>query len=54
MPNGDYLAFAAGFDARGLWLGLITGLTVAAVLLLRRFYLESRGEIESSVYAYGR
>ena len=26
----------------------------AAQNLLRRFYLESRGEIESSVYAYGR
>ena len=42
LPLAAYLAFVAGFGARGLWLGLIAGLTLAAVLLLRRFYLMGR------------
>ena len=38
LPLAAYLAFTIGLDARGLWAGLICGLTVAAVLMLRRFY----------------
>ncbi|MEO8672009.1 MAG: MATE family efflux transporter [Tahibacter sp.] len=37
MPVGYLLAFAAGFGARGMWMGLIAGLACAAVLLFLRF-----------------
>lgn len=37
MPVGWFLAFRAGFGARGMWIGLIAGLSVAAVLLFLRF-----------------
>ncbi|HEY2395442.1 MAG TPA: MATE family efflux transporter [Rudaea sp.] len=37
MPVGWGLAFHAGFGARGMWMGLIAGLTVAAGLLFLRF-----------------
>lgn len=37
MPVGVWLATRAGLQAPGMWIGLIAGLTVAAVLLCRRF-----------------
>jgi MATE family, multidrug efflux pump len=37
MPVGWWLAFRAGFGARGMWMGLIAGLTTAAILLYLRF-----------------
>lgn len=37
MPVGLLLAFWAGLEARGMWLGLVAGLSVAAVLLTWRF-----------------
>ncbi|HEX6832723.1 MAG TPA: MATE family efflux transporter [Rudaea sp.] len=37
MPIGWWLTFRAGFGARGMWMGLIAGLTVAAALLFFRF-----------------
>lgn len=37
MPVGWYLAFPRDLGARGMWMGLIAGLTVAAVVLLARF-----------------
>lgn len=42
LPLGWTLGFGAGFGARGMWTGLIAGLTVAAVLLSRRFLRLSR------------
>ena len=38
MPVGWWLAFGQGFGARGMWIGLIAGLSVAAVLLFVRFW----------------
>lgn len=38
FPLGWGLAFAAGLGARGLWMGLIAGLTAAAALLAVRFH----------------
>lgn len=38
LPVSYLLAFTLGFGAIGLWLGLVIGLAVAAVLLLWRFW----------------
>jgi MATE family multidrug resistance protein len=38
MPVGWWLAFHQGFGARGMWMGLIAGLSVAALLLFVRFW----------------
>lgn len=38
MPVGLGLAFWAGMAARGMWIGLLAGLSVAAVLLAWRFH----------------
>ena len=38
MPVGWWLAFRQELGARGMWMGLIAGLSVAAVLLLGRFW----------------
>lgn len=38
MPTSYLLAFTLGYGAIGLWLGLVIGLAVAAVLLLWRFW----------------
>ena len=42
MPVGAGLGLALGWGAPGMWLGLTAGLSVAAVLLLRRFLRSSR------------
>ncbi|KAG9609015.1 hypothetical protein KCV01_g4081, partial [Aureobasidium melanogenum] len=41
MPVGWYLAFPHGLGARGMWMGLIAGLSVAAILLFARFWRSS-------------
>ncbi len=38
LPTGWALAFKAGWGAGGLWLGLLSGLFCAAVLLMARFW----------------
>jgi len=42
MPVGWWLCFSQGLGARGMWMGLIAGLTAAAVLLFWRFASLSR------------
>lgn len=42
MPVGWWLAFHAGLGARGMWMGLIAGLSMAAVLLTTRFWRLAR------------
>jgi len=32
------LAFGLGWGGEGLWLGLVVGLSLAAILLMRRFW----------------
>jgi MATE family multidrug resistance protein len=44
MPTGAWLAFGAGHGVRGMWIGMIAGLTAAAVLLLARWVTQTRGE----------
>ena len=43
MPLGWWLGFPCGLGARGVWMGLIAGLTGAAFLLFLRFNTLSRG-----------
>jgi multidrug resistance protein, MATE family len=38
MPVGWWLAFRHGYGARGMWMGLVAGLSVAAVMLFVRFW----------------
>jgi multidrug resistance protein, MATE family len=38
LPGGYYLAFHAGMDAVGIWIGLWAGLTMSGILLTLRFY----------------
>ncbi len=38
IPAGYLLAFRVGFGAAGIWLGLVIGLTLAATLLMARFW----------------
>jgi len=52
VPMGYHLCFSRGLGARGLWMGLIGGLTVAALLLTVRFWrlawrLEFKTEAEA-------
>ena len=42
MPVGWWLTFRRNFGASGMWVGLIAGLSVAAVLLFTRFAVRSR------------
>lgn len=44
MPTGAWLAFGAGLGVRGMWFGMIAGLTAAAVLLFARWVTQTRGE----------
>jgi MATE family multidrug resistance protein len=45
MPAGLWLAFRAGYGARGMWIGLIAGLSVAAALLSLRFWRVARRDL---------
>jgi MATE family multidrug resistance protein len=38
LPLGYVLGFTFGMNIQGIWLGLLTGLTVSAILLTIRFY----------------
>lgn len=44
MPIGVWLAFGAGHGVRGMWVGMIAGLTAAAVLLFARWVRQTRGD----------
>ncbi len=44
MPVGWWLTFHHGLGARGMWMGLAAGLSVAAVMLFTRFWRSAHGE----------
>ena len=46
MPLGYTLGIAMGGGARSMWIGIIFGLTTAAILLNTRFYLVTRRFIQ--------
>jgi MATE family multidrug resistance protein len=41
VPVGWWLAFPHDMGARGMWMGLIAGLSMAAILLFLRFWRSS-------------
>jgi MATE family multidrug resistance protein len=45
LPFALWLAFRAGLGAQGLWLGLLVGLVLVAILLLWRFVVVTKGKI---------
>jgi len=45
MPIGWYLAFPQNWQAPGMWVGMIVGLSAAAVLLFSRFFILSRRHV---------
>lgn len=45
IPASYLLAFRAGLGGVGLWLGLVVGLTVAATLLMTRFWVTARSAV---------
>jgi MATE family multidrug resistance protein len=51
MPVGWWLAFPHGFGARGMWMGLIAGLSMAALLLSWRFWKLARGPLPGTAGA---
>jgi MATE family multidrug resistance protein len=46
LPAGYLLAFPLGMGAAGIWIGLVAGLTLAAVLMSHRFWTRSWFEPE--------
>ncbi|MCC6719235.1 MAG: MATE family efflux transporter [Acetobacteraceae bacterium] len=49
MPTGWLLTFAGGMGIGGMWMGLIAGLSTAAVLLALRFHLRTRRRVAGLV-----
>lgn len=45
MPVGWWLAFRLDYGARGMWMGLIAGLSMAAILLSTRFWRLARSPL---------
>lgn len=55
MPVGWWLAFSHGWGARGMWTGLIVGLSMAAILLFTRLVRTlASGRWERAVPAHAR
>lgn len=48
MTLGYYLTFNYGLGARGMWVGMIGGLSAAAILLVTRFYRTSTRLIQAA------
>jgi MATE family multidrug resistance protein len=48
LPLGYLLAFKLGFAEKGIWIGLLIGLTLTAGMLLYRFNRLSKKKINAS------
>ncbi len=57
LPISYVLAFPLGMDVQGIWIGLLAGLTVSAILLTYRFYNKlsriNLNEIEPEMSVHG-
>lgn len=51
LPLGYFLAFELGMAEKGIWYGLLIGLSITAVLLFYRFHALSKRRIEESLTA---
>jgi MATE family multidrug resistance protein len=49
LPLGYFLAFELGMAEKGIWYGLLIGLSITAVLLFYRFHVLSKRRIESGL-----
>ncbi|MEX2565217.1 MAG: MATE family efflux transporter [Cyclobacteriaceae bacterium] len=49
LPLGYILAFWFGFNELGIWIGLLTGLTLTAILLIYRFHAISLRLMKNSI-----
>jgi len=45
LPLGYVMAFEFGWAEKGVWIGLLTGLTITAVMLFYRFHQLSKKKI---------
>jgi len=48
LPLGYVMAFELGWGEKGIWIGLLVGLTITAVMLFYRFHKLSKDKIVSS------
>ena len=48
LPLGYFLAFTMGFAEKGIWIGLLVGLTITAGMLLYRFDQLSKRKTKSN------
>lgn len=51
LPLGYFLAFELGMAEKGIWYGLLIGLSITAILLFYRFHVLSKRRIEESLPA---
>ncbi len=51
MPVGYWLAFSQGWEGAGVWMGLVTGLTAASILLWARFFYLVKPERLKKLFA---
>ncbi len=51
LPLGYFLAFELGMAEKGIWYGLLIGLSITAILLFYRFHALSKRRIEESLPA---
>jgi MATE family multidrug resistance protein len=49
LPLGYFLAFELGMAEKGIWYGLLIGLSITAVVLFYRFHALSKRRIEQSL-----
>lgn len=47
LPLGYLIAFPLGYAERGIWVGLVIGLSVTAILLLYRFHRLSKAKVKA-------
>jgi len=47
LPVGYWLAFRAGWEARGIWTGLVVGLACTAISVVTRFCIMSKRPVKA-------
>jgi len=52
FPLGYYLGFKLNFGAQGVWIGLLLGLTIAAIFFTLRFHLKTKKMSQKALNAH--